>query len=70
MADNDMTTVQIDRDTLEILRGIAQSEDRSIRAQLRWMVRQEYERRAQMALPLATSTPVEQNQMAMPLESK
>jgi len=69
MADNDMTTVQIDRDTLEILRGIAQSEDRSIRAQLRWMVRQEYERRAQLAMPLATttSTPVEQNQMGLPL---
>ncbi len=70
MADNDLTTVQIDRDTLEMLRGIAQSEDRSMAAQLRWMIRQEYERRAQMALPLATTSTPEQNQMAMPLESK
>lgn len=37
-------------------------------AWVRRLIRQEIERRAQMALPLGNSTPVEQNQIAMPLE--
>lgn len=42
MAEEQLTTVQIDVDTREKLRELAQANMRSMAAQLRWLVNQEY----------------------------
>lgn len=42
MADEQLTTVQIDVDTREKLRELAQANMRSMAAQLRWIVNQDY----------------------------
>ena len=42
MADNDLTSIQLDIETRDLLRVLAKAEDRSMTAQLRWMVKRDY----------------------------
>jgi predicted transcriptional regulator len=54
MADEQLTTVQIDVDTREKLRELAQANMRSMTAQIRWIVNQEF---ATLQAQAAQNTP-------------
>lgn len=60
MAD-DFSTVMIDTATRELLRSLANSDDRSMAAELRWLVNQELNRRAPAAQTPAAIPTTEAN---------
>lgn len=70
---DDLTTVQIDVETREVLRSLAKEDFRSMASELQWLVNQEYARRYSRPNPLVTvadalRTPAgEPQSVAMPL---
>ncbi len=61
MPDNELTTVQIDTETREKLRELSAANERSMAAQIRWMVQRDYAQcKLQIPLPMPTeSAPVQ-----------
>ena len=56
MADNDLTTFQIDKETLSQLKELAGADLRTATSEVRWLVAQERARRQQLTLPLTPAT--------------